>query len=298
MKPRWGERAWRAWKRRIWVRVLRRVHPEIEVTLGQQRLRIDLRDEIIGTLLYLGEDYESELQRLMRCLDLDGAVCLDIGANIGIHTLLMSELVGPGGRVFAFEPQSRNFELLRENLQLNGASNVVARQVAAGDREGVCRLALHPTNYGDHRVTSAGDGAEEAPITTIDSALRDSLDGCVGLIKIDVQGYESHVIRGMQETLRRNPGAILIVEVFPEGLHAAGSSAAEMVSSLRECGLDGWEFHDFRLIPCQAPHVYDLIRGGKHQDLVLSRHGGRITGVLERLYGQSLREKQCEPVGA
>src|SRR5207302_3253625 len=132
------------------------------------------------------------------------------------------------------------------------------------------------TNYGDHRVSSGTDGTEEAPMVTIDSVLRDIPDDSIGLIKIDVQGYELHVIRGMQQTLRRNPGVILIVEVFPDGLRAAGSSAFELVSCLQDWGFDGWEFHDFRLIPCQEPHVYDWIRGGKYQDLVLSRRGERI----------------------
>jgi FkbM family methyltransferase len=257
---------------------------------------VDLRDEVIGTLLYLHADYEPELQGLMRCMHLDGAVCLDIGANIGLHTLLMSELVGSGGRVFAFEPQSRNFELLQKNLALNHAGNVVARRAAAGSREGVCRLAVHPTNYGDHRVASGSEGSEEVPLVTIDSALRDIPDNSISLIKIDVQGYETYVINGMQDTLRRNPHAILIIEVFPEALHAAGASASELVALLQKCGFDGWEFHDFRLIPCQQPHVYDLIRGGKYQDLVLSQHGERITEVLERLYGQPLWAPRPQPV--
>ena len=292
------DRLSKAFTRRVWIHALRRFQPETEVQLHGKRLRIDLRDTVVSTLLYLEGEYESEVQRLMQAIGLEGGVCTDIGAHIGSHTLEMSRLVGPRGRVFAFEPQSRNFELLEKNVRLNGASNVIARHAAVGDRQGVCRLAVNAVNHGDHRVSTSGDGAEEVPMLTIDSALREVEDGAVRLIKIDVQGYETYVVRGLRETLRRNPEAVLFIEIFPEGLHAAGSSAAELVGELRDLGLDGWEFHDFRLIPCQAPHIYDLIRGGKYADLVLSRKGQRITGILERFYGQPLVARKSEAVMA
>lgn len=274
-----------AWKRRVWIKALRRFRPEAELQLSNARFTVDLRDEVVGSLLYLQGEYEPEVQRLLRAIDLRGAVCVDIGAHMGLHTVLMSELAGPEGRVYSFEPQSRNFDLLQRNIAANGLQNVQARRAAVGDREGHCRMAVHATNFGDHRVAGGSEGAEEVPMVTVDSVLS-GVTGKIGLIKIDVQGYETNVIRGMRETLRRNPNVILFIEVFPEGLEAAGSSASELVELLRELDFDGWEFHDFRLIPCQQPHIYDLIRGGKYQDLVLSRRGERITGILARLYSE------------
>ena len=108
-------------------------------------------------------------------------------------------------------------------------------------------------------------------MTTIDESLRSLPPGLVKLIKIDVQGYELHVIQGMAETLRSNPDAILIVEIFPEGLAEAGSSASQLVGRLRDLGFDGWEFNDFRLIPMQEPWTYDLIRGGKYVDVAMDK---------------------------
>lgn len=276
-----------AWKRRVWIEARRRFRPEVELSLRDARFTVDLRDRVVGSLLYLDGEYEPEAQRLLRAMDLRGAVCVDVGAHMGLHTMLMSKLAGPDGRVFSFEPQSRNFDLLQRNIRANGLSNVQARRAAVGDRDGTCRMAVHPTNLGDHRVAAGGfnGGVEEVPMVRLDSVLS-GLPGAIGLVKIDVQGYETHVIRGMRETLRCNPDAILMIEVFPEGLEAAGSSASELVKLLHGLGFDGWEFHDFRLIPCQQPHIYDLIRGGKYQDLLLSRRGERITEVLSRLYSE------------
>lgn len=286
-----------AWKRRVWIHLLRRFHPEIEVPLLTGVVRVDLRDEIIGRLVYLEGQYEAELQRLMAAMDLAGGVCVDVGANIGLHSMAMSRLAK---RVYSFEPESHNFRLLQRNLERNGIRNVTALRSAAGDREGSCRLAVHPSNYGDHRI-AVGDSTvrtQETPMTTLDTALRDMPAGAIKLIKIDVQGFECNVIRGMRETLRRNPDTFLILEVFPEGLAGAGASASELVATVRDLGWNGWEFHDFRLIPLLEPWAYDLIRGGKYADLVLSRDGRSITEVLEKMYGQSLGRGVRESVTA
>src|SRR5439155_15680161 len=178
-----------------------------------------------GRLLYLDGGYEGETERLIRAIDLEGGVSVDIGANIGLHTVLMSDLTGPAGKVFAFEPEAGNFRLLKHNLNRNGSTNVTAIQAAVGGRNGTGHLAVNPLNFGDHRVahgSPTGRAEVEVPITTIDESLRSLPHGVVKLIKIDVQGYEWHVIQGMAETLRSNPDAILIVEIFPEGLAEAG----------------------------------------------------------------------------
>jgi hypothetical protein len=108
----------RAWKRRIWIPVRSRVAPEVVTQVRGQQMRVNLRDYPIGQTLYLDGNYEPELQRLMQHVNLSGSVCLDVGANIGVHTLTMSELVGAAGQVFAFEPETHNFQLLEQNLRI------------------------------------------------------------------------------------------------------------------------------------------------------------------------------------
>ena len=100
MSRAWVERRWK----RVWMPVLRLLHPRVEVTVRGTRLTVDLRDRKLGRMLYQGRDHEASLARLFECADLEGSTCLDIGANIGLHTLALSRLVGPVGRVFAFEP--------------------------------------------------------------------------------------------------------------------------------------------------------------------------------------------------
>ncbi len=279
----------RAWKRHVWMSVLRRVHPRITVRAGGNRIRIDLRDGILARALYLRGEWEPELQRLLRAMDLRGSVCLDIGANIGVHTLALSRLVGPAGRVYAFEPEPHNFALLEENLRLNGATNVTALCTAVGDATGTCRLATNPRNRGDNRVLTGGAWASgEVPITTVDESLPVLSGATVKFVKIDVQGYEHHVIRGMQATLARNPDAILAIEVFPAALRAAGTSPRKLIEYLAGLGMTGWEFSPHRLLPLPEPWVYDLFTGGA-ADLIVSRDGERLGEVLSRWRGSRLR---------
>ena len=127
------------WKRRVWMPVRQCVRPLASVRVDDFRLTVDLNDRMIGRTLYLGGDHEPELRALMRHLPLDGGVALDVGANIGLHTLVMSRLVGGAGRVFAFEPDPHNFELLEGNLRRSGAHNVTARRCAIGDTVIVAR---------------------------------------------------------------------------------------------------------------------------------------------------------------
>ncbi|WPB75647.1 FkbM family methyltransferase [Archangium violaceum] len=280
----------KALQRRVVIPVLSRTRPEVQVRVQDFQMKVDLRDEIVGTLLYVEGDYEPEFRRLLEHLEVEGGVCLDIGANIGLHTLTLSRRVGPRGKVISFEPEQHNHELLRENLRLNHAENVDARHMAVGNRMGSVRMALHPYNYGDHRVAGEGTGGtgQEVPLTTVDEAVKDIPAGEIRLVKIDVQGYEHNVLQGMRRTVERNPGMVLLVEVFPEALLQAGSSASKLVQALVDMGFDGWEIHQRRLIPLGKPWVYDHMWNSCEANLVLSRDTERLKQVVGASFGRTL----------
>jgi FkbM family methyltransferase len=261
-------------------------------------MRINLRDYPIGQTLYLDGNYEPELQRLMQHVNLSGSVCLDVGANIGLHTLTMSELVGAAGQVFAFEPETYNFQLLEQNLRRNGITNVVLQQCAVSDQEGICQIGLSPVNYGDHRVSTAAPAnwrTQEVRMTTIDASVGHLPDRAIRFIKIDVQGHELHVLGGMKQTLERNPDAIMVIEVAPDLLAHAGTSATELISLLAAWGFTGWELLEHRIIPVSPPWVYDLIRDRKWVDVVLSRNSELLNIVMSNYCGVELPlASRCE----
>jgi len=269
--------------------VRRLIRPEVIVRVDGSRVTVDVNDRGVGRVLYLGGQHEPELRALLAHLDLEGGVCVDVGANVGLHTLSMSRFVGPSGHVVAFEPEPRNYGLLEGNLRLNGARNVTARPCAIGAAEGVARLARNPRNYGDCRITTGMPrwAACEVAVTTLDAALHALPDGAVRFVKIDVQGSECRVLDGMRRTLARHPETVMVLEVFPAALRDAGASPRQLVETLVELGFHGWEFSTHRLLPIGTPWTYDLMTGAS-TDLIVARDAERLRGIVSRWRGVTL----------
>lgn len=268
--------------------LLGKLNPVVDTHCGYRRVRVDLRDTIIGRSVFIYHSYEPELQRLLRHIDLAGGVCVDVGANIGLHSIEMSSLAGERGKVFAFEPEPHNFELLVHNLRTNGCANVEAVNQAVSDGEGTAFMALSPINYGDHRLATgdASSGSPQVKLTSLDRTLADVPDDAVRFIKIDVQGHEMQVLRGMTRTLERNKDAILMVEVSPDILPSMGSSASELMDSFVSRGYAAWELQDHRVFPAPDAWAYELIRDGRWADVLFCRNHALLRGVMSRFSGR------------
>jgi FkbM family methyltransferase len=276
-------------RRRITLPFLRRFAPVRAVPANGRQLYADVRDMIIGRSLFLEGAYEKALSDLIMGLTshLDGRWALDIGANIGLHSLALSEAVGSRGRVLAFEPESHNADLLTRSVIAAKVQNVLINRVAVGDHQGEVTLEVNDSNFGDHRisVTTRASG-RTVPVTTIDAAISAAAipAAAVAFAKIDVQGFELHVLRGMQRTIEQNPDMIIAVEVFPSALRAAGTSALDLVSEFRRLGFDGWELMENRAIPLPPTSAYELMRGEASTDLLLSRATEPLRSIIRSLY--------------
>lgn len=159
-------------------------------------------DSYIGRSLDLYGEFSPGEATLFAQFLKPGMTALDVGANMGAHTVLFAQKVGPQGRVIAYEPQRVIHQLLCANVMMNGLMNVQARMAAAGSAPG--DLKVPPVNYGqagNYGSLSLGgyEQGETVPIETIDSL---GLPEC-HFIKADVEGMESEVIKGASETLRR-----------------------------------------------------------------------------------------------
>jgi FkbM family methyltransferase len=168
-----------------------------------------------------------------------GMQIADIGSNIGLYTLLLARLAGPGGRVHAFEPDPLMVGFLRQNLAAAGVSTVEVFPCAAGAAAGEAVLQRHAINSGDNRLGTATGGAwhRESHAVPV-RALGESLGARpLDLIKIDVQGWEAEVFRGLGGLLDANPRLRIYFELWPDGLARAGTSVAELASLLDELRL-------------------------------------------------------------
>ena len=165
-----------------------------------------------------------------------GMTVVDIGANIGVYSIFLADLVGTHGRVFAFEPDPVLFEAAVTNVRVNGKNEVITlHNLALGSRTGQATLHRSTYNSGDNRLSASATHKESVPVNV--ARADDVLDGAkIDLIKMDVQGWESDVLRGLEQTLRSNPALTVYFEYWPEGLRRAGEPLSSPVEILHECG--------------------------------------------------------------
>jgi FkbM family methyltransferase len=177
----------------------------------------------------------SERQFLRRIL-FTGAVVVDAGANIGIYSEFLSRCVGPTGVVHSFEPSADNFKRLRAATRR--LPNVRLSQAAVGEHSGNSELYLSDKLNVDHRAYMADrDSRRTTPIEMV--ALDDYFKPGerVDLIKMDIQGYELHALRGAKRVLEDNPDIKLLVEFWPYGLKQAGANWADLIAALEQKGM-------------------------------------------------------------
>ena len=167
----------------------------------------------------------------------EGDFVLDIGANIGYYTLILARLVGPKGRVFAFEPDPDNFALLKANVILNDYRNVILVRKAVGDRDELAKLYLSEDNKGDHRLYDSQDGRSSIAVECVrlDSYFQ-YYTGKIDFIKMDIQGGEWAAVQGMRTLLQRFKNVRMITEFWPIGLRRFGVEPEEYLRLLQNHG--------------------------------------------------------------
>jgi FkbM family methyltransferase len=151
-------------------------------------------DRYIGQRAAVGKYEPYETQLILRQAKVGGTV-IDVGANIGYYTLILADKVGKNGKVYAFEPDKINFEILEKNIKENKLKNVVAIKAAIGSKNESKILYKSEENLGDHKLYKPKTPAkkrEKVKIVRLDSFIKEKMD----LIKIDTQGWEPEVIEG------------------------------------------------------------------------------------------------------
>jgi FkbM family methyltransferase len=227
--------------------VVERLHPvvagdleAVEVVTHGVRVRLDLRDYIQRRIFY--ESHEpvqlAFLERFLR----RGDIVLDVGAHIGIFSLVAASIVGEEGQVHAFEPVPSNFEALEENVRANGFANVTLNRAAVGAAPGELELGL-PEVVPDSGPTSAmytvGGTVRSvtAPVIALDSYVQERIGELpIRLLKLDVEGLEPAVLAGFERRLASAPPAAVLLEVSVELLDRHGFRPDEVVRRLVDAG--------------------------------------------------------------
>ena len=193
-------------------------------------------------------------RQLVRQLLVPGAVAVDAGANIGIYSQFLARCVGPTGAVYCFEPASQNFERLRAVAR--GFSNMYPLQAAVGERSRKSELCLSDTLNVDHRTYLTGNSARrvvQIEMVALDDYFKPGQR--VDFIKMDIQGYELHALRGAGRVLADNPAAKLLLELWPYGLKQAGTNWIDLIDAIKSRGMTVSEVTKHGLVPVQSSAI-------------------------------------------
>lgn len=219
------------------LRVLLRVH-------GLLARRVDMHRGLSGRLyrhayfLYKRITDRGLLRSARACI-VPGSIVLDIGANIGFFSCVIAR--NSDVHVLAFEPDPKNFAQLQERLNKEKlADRVQAYPIALSDTTGVAKLYISDLAPTDHKlIDTRSTSSVEVTTKTLDQFMNEhprNRERRISLIKIDVQGAELMVLRGMHQTLKLNGYPPILVEYSPSDLRAASVSSAEFFHAFAELG--------------------------------------------------------------
>ena len=197
------------------------------------------RDFGVTLELHSTGDYEQGTRRCIFEMLKPGMTFVDIGAHVGLFSVPAAARVGPSGRVFAFEPDPSNRQLLEANIESNDVPNVVVVPMAVAECEDRMQLHCSPYNTGDHQLYCSARGRRtvEVDVTRLDTYM-DQQGGGVDLIKMDVQGAEGRVLQGMTGVMDANPKLTLIVELSPWMLRDIGDDPLLILRDLSDRGFE------------------------------------------------------------
>jgi FkbM family methyltransferase len=219
---------------------------ELKIT-GMPGIRVymDPTDNVMTPLILALGNWESEETSWFLRTVKPGDIVVDAGANFGYYTLIGSRLVGDKGKVYAFEPDPKNFALLQKNVRLNGLTNVVLEQKALSNRTGDLKLFIASQNKGDHRIYQP-DGESRASVDVetvrLDEYFTDH-DRGIDFLKMDTQGAEGVILEGMSGLLEgRVGGPTIFMEFWPHGLKGMGTDAGALLKTLQSYKYTLYEF--------------------------------------------------------
>lgn len=210
-------------------------------------------DSVLSRLIFDGFEKE-EIDFLTQNLK-NGDIFIDIGANVGLFSLLASPLVGNSGKVIAFEPSPVTFERLKENIEYNKFENVEIVNKGISDKEGVLSINLYEEGYDAWNSFAPSPEnfnkalkKHDVVVTTLDNELRNIDKSKIKLIKIDVEGWEKFVLNGAKDILE-NYAPIIMMEFTESNTFSAGYMVQELYDIMVEKGYTWYEFVEGKLLP-------------------------------------------------
>lgn len=224
----------------------------------------------VSVSLWIKPSYRVEDRDFVRRLLRPGEYLIDVGANIGYISIAGGLAVGPGGRVLSLEPHPRTFGFLRQNIEHSGMKNVELRQVAAGETE--AELTISDSKRDDMNALQQGDqGGLRVKVLPLDKIADNGTP--VSLLKIDVEGFELHTLRGARQTLSRTE--TVYIEVNENNFRQQNYSTRDVLSELAGSGFELFLYKNATLKPIDVGYMPE-----GNENVIAARDEGRLRSRL------------------
>ncbi|HEX5284654.1 MAG TPA: FkbM family methyltransferase [Bryocella sp.] len=222
---------------------------ELEVERAGLRWLLNPSDYIHRNLFWLGTHDRWDTFHIKRMLP-QGAVFFDVGSNFGYYSLTIGQYLAGHGYVFAFEPHPANRARLERNIALNHLQeSITVVPDALSDSAGTAHMTKRPDNTGAAHIADQGD--TEIEVSTLDTRVDELRLARLDFVKIDVEGFEAHVLRGGERSLKRfRPN--MLIELLPEQLERAGSTTRMVYSLLQDYRYELYTADRDRIVPLKT----------------------------------------------
>jgi FkbM family methyltransferase len=201
------------------------------VEMDGQKLFLDKEDSLM--LSIKNNEHELTEIKYLKQIIKDGDTVLDLGANIGVYTLIFAKLVGKSGHVFAFEPDPLNFEILSKNVKENKHENVTLVQKAVSEKNDKIKLYVSKRNHASHRIFDSEEkrNSIEIEVITLDTYF-EKIKKPINFIKIDVEGVEGATLLGASNIIKNSKDLVIMMEYFPKWIKKYGMNPEEILNLL------------------------------------------------------------------
>lgn len=255
---------------------LKTIIPLFSISINNQKFFAHTLDRLIVLLLLKFGMWEKREIEFFKKTIKEGWTVLDIGANIGYPSLLLSKLVGKRGKVVAFEPDRDNVQTLKKNIKANNIQNITVVPMAVSNHSGAAILFVSDSHSGDHRIYNPSEEKRKTQtIKTISLDEHFKPKNKIDFIQMDVQGAEELVFKGMKRLLSENKKINILLEFWPEGLRKIGSSPVDFLKMIKGFG---FELHYIdessgKLIKTSVEECMKISKGIFDLTLFLKRRG-------------------------
>ena len=203
------------------------------------QLALNLQDWADRRIYFSGLIYQRSIETIFKKILRSGDTFIDIGANIGVLTLLGASQVGSRGKVYAFEPNPGVYSRLKHHIEINDLAEIVsAHQLALGEEDGIAYLSASGRHLGGGTLTKGQEGIE-VPIKKAEEVVGNLPEEPI-IVKIDVEGFEQKALNGMRNLLKYQEIGLLI-EVTDAFLKRVGDSASNLYEFLHQYGFEAYK---------------------------------------------------------